>query len=44
MAKSGNFQCHYDSSKNVYDIGTMSVMYRYEAMTIHDCNATVNED
>ena len=36
MAKSGNIQCHYDSSKNVYDISSVSVMYRYESMTIHD--------
>ena len=44
MAKSGNIQCHYDSSKNVHDISTVSIMYRYESMTIHDGNATVNED
>ena len=44
MAKSGNFQCHYDSSKNVHDISTVSVRYRYESMTIQDGNATVNED
>ena len=44
MAKSGNIQCHYDSSKNVHDISTVSVRYRYEPMTIHDGNATVNED
>ena len=43
MAKSGNIQCHYDSS-NVHDISTVSVRYRYESMTIHDGNATVNED
>ena len=43
MAKSGNIQCHYDSSKNVHDI-RVSVRYRYESMTIHDGNATVNED
>ena len=36
MAKSGNIQCHYDSSKNVHDISTVSVRYRYESMTIHD--------
>ena len=44
MAKSGNIQCHYDSSKNVHDISTVCVRYRYESMTIHDGNATVNED
>ena len=33
MAKSGNIQCHYDSSKNVHDISTVSVRYRYESMT-----------
>ena len=44
MAKSGNIQCHYDSSKNVHDISTVSVKYPYESMTIHDGNATVNED
>ena len=44
MAKSGNIQCHYDSSKNVYDIRTASVRYRYESMTIHDGNPTVSED
>ena len=44
MAKSGNIQRHYDSSKNVHDISTVSVRYRYESMTIHDSNATVNED
>ena len=44
MAKSGNIQCHYDSSKNVYDISMVSVRYRYESMTVHDGNATVNED
>ena len=44
MAKSGNIQCHYDSSKNVYGISTVSVRYRYESMTVHDGNATVNED
>ena len=44
MAKSGNIQCHYDSSKNVHDISTVSVRYCYESMTIHDGNATVNED
>ena len=44
MAKSGNIQRHYDSSKNVHDISTQSVRYRYESMTIHDGNATVNED
>ena len=37
----GNIQCHYDSSKNVHDISTVSVRYRYESMTIHDGNATV---
>ena len=37
MAKSGNIQCHYD-------ISTVSVRYRYESMTVHDGNATVNED
>ena len=25
MAKSGNIQCHYDSSKNVHDISTVSL-------------------
>ena len=44
MAKNGNIQYHYDSSKNVLDISTVSVRYRYESMTIHDGNATVNED
>ena len=44
MAKSGNIQFHYDSSKNVHDISTVSVRYRYESKTIHDGNATVNED
>ena len=44
MAKSGNIQCHYDSSKNVHDISTVSVRYHYESMTIHEGNATVNED
>ena len=44
VAKSGNIQCHYDSSKNVHGISTVSVRYRYESMTIHDGNATVNED
>ena len=44
MAKSGNIQWHYDSSKNVYDISSVSVRYRYESMTIHDGNATINED
>ena len=44
MAKSGNIQCHYDSSKNVHGISTVSVRYRYESMTIHDGNVTVNED
>ena len=39
MAKSGNIQYHYDSSKNVHDISTVSVRYRYESMTIHDGNA-----
>ena len=43
MAKSGNIQCHYDSSKNVHDMSTVSVRYRYESMTIRS-NATVNED
>ena len=43
MAKSGNIQCHYDSSKNVHYISSVSVRYRYESMTIHDCNAMVNE-
>ena len=42
MAKSENIQCHYDSSKNVHDISTVSVRYRYESMTIHDDNTTVN--
>ena len=44
MAKSGNIQCHYNSIKNVHDISMVSVRYRYESMTIHDGNATVNED
>ena len=44
MAKKGNIQCHYDSSKNIYDISTVSGRYCYESMTIHDSNATVNED
>ena len=34
----------HDSSKNVHDISSLSVWYRYESMTIHDGNATVNED
>ena len=40
------FKCHYDSSKNVHGISTPGVCkpYRYESMTIHDGNATVNED
>ena len=44
MAKSGNIQCHYNSSKNVHDISTMSVRYRYESMMIHYGKVTVNED
>ena len=44
VAKSRNIQCHYDSSKSVHGISTVSVRYRYESMTIHDGNATVNED
>ena len=44
VAKSGNIQCHYDSSKNVHDISKVSVRYRYESMAIHDGNATVNEE
>ena len=44
MAKGGNSQCHYNSSKNVYDISTVSVRCRYESMTVHDGKATVNED
>ena len=44
MTKSGNIQCRYDCSKNVHDISTVSVRNRYESMTIHDGNATVNED
>ena len=44
MAKSENIQCHYDSSKNIHDISTVSVRYRYESMAIQDGNATVNED
>ena len=44
MAESGNIQCHNDSSNNVHDISTVSVGYRFESMTIHDGNATVNED
>ena len=35
MVKSGNIQCHQDSSKNVHDISTVSVRYPYESMTIH---------
>ena len=27
MAKSGTIQCHYDSSKNVHDISTVSVIH-----------------
>ena len=42
--KSGNIQCHYDSSKNVHGISTVSVRYRYESMATHDGNATVNKD
>ena len=44
MAKSGNIQCHYDFNKNIHDISMVSVRYRYESMTIHGGNATVNED
>ena len=44
VAKSGNIQCHHDSSKNVHDISTVSVRYRYESMTIHDGNSTVIVD
>ena len=44
MAKSGNIQYLYDSSKNVHGLSTVSVRYRYESMTIHDGNATVNDD
>ena len=44
VAKSGNIQRLYDSSKNVHDISTVSLRYRYESMTIHDGNATVIED
>ena len=40
MAKSGNIQCHYDSSKNVHDISTVSVRYRYESMTINHGGTT----
>ena len=40
MAKSGNIQYHYDSSKNVHGITTVSVRSLYELMTIHDGNAT----
>ena len=34
MAKSRKIQCHYDSSlsKNVHDISTVFVRYRYESM------------
>ena len=39
MAKSGNIQCHYHSSTNVYDISTVSVRYPYESMTVYDGNA-----
>ena len=35
MAKGRKIQCHYDSSKNVHDISTVFVRYRYESMTIH---------
>ena len=42
--RDGNIQCHYDSNKNVYDISTVSVRYRYVSMTIYDGNATANED
>ena len=42
--KSGNIQYHYDSSENVHGITTVSVRSLYESMTIHDGNATVNED
>ena len=42
MAKCGNIQFHYDSSKNVNDISTVSVRYRYESMTIHGGNDTIN--
>ena len=42
--KSGNIQYLYDSSKNVHDLSTVSVRYCYESMSIHDGNATVNED
>ena len=34
MAKSGNIQYHYDSSKNVHGITTVSVRSLYESMTI----------
>ena len=44
VAKSENIQWHYNSGKNVYDSSTVSVRYRYESMTIHDGNPTVNED
>ena len=44
VTKSGNIQCHYDSSKNAHGISTVSVRYRYESMTIRDGNATANED
>ena len=44
MAKCGNIQWHYDSSKADHDISAVSVRYRYESMTIHDGNATVDED
>ena len=36
MAKSGNIQCNYDSSKNVHDISMVSVKYRYKSMAMHD--------
>ena len=38
MAKSGNIQCHYDSSNNALDISMVSVRYRYESMTIMRIN------
>ena len=41
MAKSGNIQHLYDSSKNVHGLSTVSVRYRYESMTIHDGNVNL---
>ena len=41
MAKSRKIQCHYDSSKNVHDISTVSVRYRYESMKVAQRMLTV---